>query len=114
MFVGVDFTVDLVTRTSRPSAIGTAALNHEIRNHTVERQTVIESLLRKIDKILDRIGSIGIKKLNVNRAFVGFNNRASHRYGPSEGLRLQLYRSSHPEHFLGCFWQLLLCLHQFF
>ena len=51
MFVGVDFTLDFIARTTGACTMGAATLNHKIRNDAVEVDSVIETRVGEIDKI---------------------------------------------------------------
>jgi hypothetical protein len=82
MFVGVDFAFDFVAWAAPSVPIRASALNHKVWDNAVEDKAVIKPLLGEVYKIFDRVWSVGIKKLNVHRALVGFNNCASHRYDP--------------------------------
>jgi hypothetical protein len=46
--------LEAVTGSSRAGAVRAAALDHEIRYHAVESQTVVIASLGKIDEISDR------------------------------------------------------------
>lgn len=61
----------LVAWSAVANAIGAATLNHEVRNHAMEDQSIVKSFLRQVNKILHRLGSIFFIKLNLHHTFFG-------------------------------------------
>ncbi len=57
-----EFAFNVIAGTACACTVGTAALQHEVINYPVKRESVIESLFDEADKIVYSIGSnIGIK-----------------------------------------------------
>lgn len=60
-----EFARDFVSRSAGSGAKGTSALNHEIRNHTVENESVIESAFGEFDEIGDRSRRVVVVQVNI-------------------------------------------------
>ena len=65
------FARDGVARAARPVACGAAALNDEIGNDAVERQSVVKALLRQFHEIGDREGRLFFVKFRFQVALFG-------------------------------------------
>ncbi len=63
------FTINFIPRTPVPDPIGAPTLNHEVGDNPVKDQPVIKIVFRKVNKILYRVGSVLIKKLDFDYAF---------------------------------------------
>ena len=66
--------LDGVARTSRTVALGASALDHEVGNHAVERQSVVEIVFGQLDEIGHGSGSFGGVKLGFHHPFFGRND----------------------------------------
>src|SRR5262252_21723 len=76
----VELVGEFVAGPAAAGAFGASALNHEVGNHAVEDQTVIEGLagfgaFGEIDEILYRIGRFVVEKFDFEAAFGGIENR---------------------------------------
>ena len=85
MFLAVDLAVDLIAGStcarhaaSTIATVGASTLSHEARNHTVKGKTVIEAILRKLHKIGDRLGCIGLEQLELDQACFGIHQGLGH------------------------------------
>ena len=52
-----EFAFDVITGTAGACTVGTAALQHEVIDHSMKSKTVIETAFDKADKVVDGIGS---------------------------------------------------------
>src|SRR6187399_1271815 len=66
LIVASKFAIDFVTRSSIANAIRATSLNHEIRNHSMENQSIIKIMLSQVNKILYGVRSICFKELDLH------------------------------------------------
>ena len=66
--------LDRVARTSRAVAPGAAALDHEVGNHTVEGQPVVEVVPGQFDEVGHGSGGLVGIQLGFHRPLFGRNN----------------------------------------
>src|SRR5205085_1411231 len=64
--VVVDLVLERVAGAAGTGAAGTAGLDHEVRNHAVEDQAVVEPVRRELGEVLDRPGGVVLKKLELD------------------------------------------------
>ena len=60
-----EFAWDFVAWSAGSGAKGTSALNHEIRNHAMENESVIESAFGEFDEIGDRSRRVVVVQVNI-------------------------------------------------
>src|SRR6185437_11702326 len=66
--VGAAFVLEFVAGTAGARALRAAALDHEIGNHAMEIQAVVEPALREVDEIGDRHRRLVVEQADVDRA----------------------------------------------
>src|SRR5881296_2148998 len=71
---GVELVRELVTRTAAPGAFRTSALDHEIRNHAMEYEAVIEALsslgsFGQADEVFDGLRRLVGEQLQLEVSF---------------------------------------------
>lgn len=74
----VDFAIDFVAGSTGSRTVGAPALNHEVRNDSVEGESVIEAAIGEFLKVGDRVGSFFLEEFNDHGAVVGFNMSLFH------------------------------------
>ena len=74
LIAAIQFTWDFVTRSACACAARTTTLNHEVRNDTVERESVIKPALSKFDEVGYCAGRIVVVKLHGHVAFFGMDD----------------------------------------
>jgi len=73
------FALDLVARTTGAGALRAAALNHKVRDHAVERESVVEALRGEITEVLHGVWGVGVVELDVHVALRGLDDGFRHR-----------------------------------
>ena len=68
LVTGIDLVGEGVARAAAAGALGATALEHEALDHAVERQPVVEALLRERREILDRLRRVGVEELDLDCA----------------------------------------------
>src|SRR5262245_11911044 len=74
----VELVLELVAGTARPGARRVAALDHEVRDHAVEDDAVVEAVARELREVLDGLGRIVVEELERDVAVVGVERRRGH------------------------------------
>ena len=80
LVITIKFTVDGVTWSSCSVSVRTTTLDHKIGYNTVKCQTIVKPLFRQFYKIIDRIGSIFLIKLNFHYTLFGMDLSFFHTY----------------------------------
>src|SRR5690606_22665250 len=76
----MELVADLVARTARTRALRAATLDHEAIDHAVEGETVVESLLHKVDEILRGDRRTILEQLDVEVALARAEFRGAVRH----------------------------------
>src|SRR5262249_57179534 len=87
--VVVEVVLERVTGTAHAGAGRVAALDHEVRDHAVEDDAVVEAVAGELAEVLDGLGRVVVVELDVDRPVTGLQRGGAH--GSS---RLALTRSS--------------------
>src|SRR5215467_12466103 len=88
--------LDLVARPSRAIAFGITALHHEAWLHAMEGEPVVEALLGEGDEVLDRLGRIGGKELDLDDATLLHGDLGDLFHASGSFLRISGLRSLGP------------------
>ena len=72
--VGFAFALELVTGATRAGAERTTALDHEVANDPVKAEPIVVTFLNEVYEISARDRRLISKQLNIDGAFVGFDN----------------------------------------
>src|SRR5207245_9798136 len=76
--VVVELVLERVARAARPGSGRVSALNHEVLDHAVEDDAVVEAVGSELPKVLDRLRRVLIEELQLDRAVVGLHRRGTH------------------------------------
>ena len=82
----VELVLELVAGASRAGPERAPALDHEVRDHAVEREPVVEAVGRELREILDRLRSLAGVELELDRALARVQDGARHG---REGITVQ-------------------------
>jgi hypothetical protein len=75
----VELVLELVAGTAGTGSLWAAALDHEVRDHPVEDQFVVELLSREFAEVLDRLRRVLIVQLEHDRPGAGVKGCLRHR-----------------------------------
>lgn len=71
LVVAIQLTLDGVTRPPGTCAVGASALDHKVRDHAMECQSVVKPTLGQFHEIGHRLGGILLVKLHFHHSFSG-------------------------------------------
>jgi hypothetical protein len=74
----VELVLELVPGTTGAGSFRAAALDHEVGNHPVEEEAVVEAVAGKLGEVLDRLGGLVREELELDRSFAGVKRRLCH------------------------------------
>src|SRR5437868_9689806 len=74
----VDLVFELVAGPAHAGAGRVAALDHEVLDHAVEDDAVVETVVRELEEVLDRLRCVGVEELDPDRAVVRLEGRRRH------------------------------------
>ena len=84
---GAGFIVKFVARVARARALRAAGLNHEVGDHAVKGQAIVEAVLGELDEVARGLGAVLGEQFNLDVTFVGLDRCGSH--GGVFGVRVQ-------------------------
>src|SRR3954454_9632766 len=76
--VTVDLVLERVAGAARPGAERAAALDHEVLDHAVEADAVVEAVGRELAEVLDRLRRVVVEELDLDRSVVGVQRGGAH------------------------------------
>src|SRR5690554_923755 len=71
LVVAIQLALDGVTRSPGTCPVGASALDHKVRNHAMECQSVVKPTLGQLHEIGHRLGGILLIKLDLHHPFIG-------------------------------------------
>src|SRR5207302_1465386 len=74
----VELVLELVARAAAPRPFRAAALDHEVRDHAVEDQPVVEALLGERAEVLDGLRRVLVEELELDRTVVRLEGCGAH------------------------------------
>src|SRR5579871_5687601 len=74
----VDLVVEGVPRSAGAGAFRAPALDHEVFDHAVEREPVVEAVGRELAEVLDGLGSLLVEQLEDDRPLGGLHRGCGH------------------------------------
>jgi hypothetical protein len=69
--VVVELVLELVARAAGADTLRTAALDHEVGDHAMEDEPVVEPVARELREVRDRLRGLVGKELDLDRALTG-------------------------------------------
>jgi hypothetical protein len=82
----VGLVLELVAGAARPVSTRAPALDHEVGDDAVERDPVVEAVLRELHEVVDGLGRVLIEELELDRAVIGVDGCLAHRATVAERL----------------------------
>ena len=76
--VVVELVLERVARAAATGAGRVTGLDHEVRDHAVEDDAVVEPVARELDEVVDRLGRVVVEELELDRAMVGVHRCVAH------------------------------------
>jgi hypothetical protein len=74
----VGLVLERVAGPTGAGALRAAALDHEVLDHAMEREAVVEAVGGQLAEVLDRLGRVLVEELDGDRPGVGVEDRARH------------------------------------
>ena len=74
----VELVLELIPRPAGAVAARATGLDHEVRDHAVEREPVVEALAGELREVLDGLRGLAGKELDLDRPFAGVERRVCH------------------------------------
>ena len=68
---GVEFVLELVAWAAGARTLGTAALDHEVFDHTMERQPIIKAFAGELLEVGDRLWGLVVEQFDADHTFIG-------------------------------------------
>ncbi len=76
--VVVELVLERVAGTTRPVAARATALDHEVRDHAMEHETVVVALAGELREVLDRLRGVVVEELELDRPLTRGHDRRGH------------------------------------